>query len=119
MKNRITRATKRIRQTLLSALRRSQAVVWEIGKVLVLVAVLIVLMLWLSGAFIDKIRAATPVTPQKAPAPAAKSQPVEMRTFPLIVDQVGTVQTRARAEVAGRQRGAGARVMSGRSEAQY
>jgi multidrug efflux pump subunit AcrA (membrane-fusion protein) len=87
---------------LLSAFRNSQAALWEIGKILVLVAVLIALMLWLSGAFLDKIRAATFVTPQKAPAPAAKSQPVEMRTFPLLVDQVGTVQTRARAEVAGR-----------------
>ena len=102
MKNKITLATKRISRTLLSALRRGKAAVWEIGKILVLVAVLIVLMLWLSGTFIDKIRAATPVTPQKAPAPAVKSHPVELRTFPLIVDQVGTVQTRARAEVAGR-----------------
>ena len=102
--NRTTRATKikRIPRALLSVFRRSQAALWEIGKVLVLVAVLIALMLWLSGAFLDKIRADTPVTPERAPAAAAKSQPVEMREFPLIVDQVGTVQTRARAEVAGR-----------------
>ena len=86
----------------LAALRSSKVAVWEIGKILVLVAVLIVLMLWLSGTFIDKIRAAPAVVPETAPAIAARSQPVEMRTFPLIVDQVGTVQTRARAEVAGR-----------------
>jgi len=93
---------KRIPRTLLSVIRRSKTAVWEIGKILVLVAVLIALMLWLSGAFLDKIRADTPVTPQKAPATVGKSQPVEMRTFPLTVDQVGTVQTRTRAEVAGR-----------------
>ncbi len=81
---------------------RSQAAFWETGKILVLVVVLIALMLWLSGAFLDKIRADTPVAAQKTPAAAVKSQPVETRTFPLVVDQVGTVQTRARAEVAGR-----------------
>ena len=73
----------------------------EAGKLIALVVLLIVLMLWLSGTFIDKIRRTPHVPPEKAPAPAAKSQPVEMRTFPLIVDQVGTVQTRHRAEVAG------------------
>lgn len=93
---------KRTPRMLLSSLSFSKAAAWEIGKILMLVAVLIVLMLWLSGAFLDKIRAATVVMPEKAPAPAAKGQPVERRTFPLIVDQVGTVQTRARAEVAGR-----------------
>ena len=39
----------------------SQAVVQEIGKLRMLVAVLIALMLWLSGTFIDKIRADTAV----------------------------------------------------------
>jgi HlyD family secretion protein len=100
--NRITRAMKRIPRTVLSAIRSSQVAIWEIGKILALVAALIVLMLWLSGAFLDKIRADMPVAPEKARAPAATSQSVEMRVFPLIVDQVGTVQTRARAEVAGR-----------------
>jgi HlyD family secretion protein len=102
--NKIARAAKRkkMAQTLRAVLRRSGVALWEVGKILALVAVLIALMLWLSGAFIDKIRADTPAASRKASAAVAKSQPVEMRTFPLIVDQVGTVQTRARAEVAGR-----------------
>jgi multidrug efflux pump subunit AcrA (membrane-fusion protein) len=100
--NKTAHAVKQICRTSLASLNKSKVAVWEIGKILMLVAVLIVLMLWLSGTFIDKIRAATAVAPEKTPATMAKSQPVEMRTFPLIVDQVGTVQTRARAEVAGR-----------------
>ncbi len=116
--DRLTRATKRIPPLWVSMRKGSRAAIREIGKLwktpairpvgeaLVLAAVLIVLMLWLSGAFIDKIRADT--APRAAPAahpaskPAAKSQPVETRVFPLTVDQVGTVQTRTRAEVAGR-----------------
>lgn len=107
--NRIGRATKAkpVSQTLLSALRRSRAALWETAKILVLVAVLVALMLWLSGTFIDKIRADTSAAPPEAARPISapagtSSQPVAMRTFPLVVDQVGTVQTRARAEVAGR-----------------
>jgi multidrug efflux pump subunit AcrA (membrane-fusion protein) len=69
-----------------------------------LALVLIVLMLWLSGAFIDKIRADTSPAAARTARPTSmpKTQSVEMRVFPLTVDQVGTVQTRTRAEVAGR-----------------
>jgi HlyD family secretion protein len=80
----------------------------EAGKILLVAAVLVALMLWLSGAFIDKIRADIPAAPgaagpaQMRPAAPVKSLPVETRVFPLLVDQVGTVQTRTRAEVAGR-----------------
>jgi HlyD family secretion protein len=80
----------------------------EAGKILLVAAVLVALMLWLSGAFIDKIRADIPAAPgaagpaQMRPTAPVKSLPVEMRVFPLLVDQVGTVQTRTRAEVAGR-----------------
>ncbi len=74
----------------------------EAGKVLALVVVLIALMLWLSGAFVDKIRADTPTVARGTPPAVANSQPVETRTFPLIVEQVGTVQTRTQAQVAGR-----------------
>ena len=81
---------------------RGIAVLWA---PLVLAAVLIALMLWLSGTFIDKIRADTPAVAGGVGATRAspvRSQAVEMRVFPLTVDQVGTVQTRTRAEVAGR-----------------
>ena len=116
--DRLTRTTKKMPHLWASLRRGSQAAVQEAGKLwkspavrpvgeaLALAAVLIVLMLWLSGAFIDKIRADTsPAAAQMArPAsmPAAKRQAVEVRVFPLTVDQVGTVQTRTRAEVAGR-----------------
>lgn len=79
--------------------RRGIAALWAPP---VLAAVLIVLMLWLSGTFIDKIRADTPVKMGKGSPSAVKTQAVETRVFPLTVDQVGTVQTRMRAEVAGR-----------------
>ncbi len=79
-----------------------RAAAWHIGKVLALMAVLIVMMLWLSGAFIHKIRAGTPTAAREVPPASAKSQAVETRTFPLIVEQVGTVQTRTQAQVAGR-----------------
>jgi multidrug efflux pump subunit AcrA (membrane-fusion protein) len=73
----------------------------EGGKLLALVVLLIVLMLWLSGTFVSKISArATPV--QESPLPSVSSQPVELRQFPLVVEQVGTVQTRAQAQVAAR-----------------
>ncbi len=116
--DRLTRATKKAPRLWASVRKGSQAAIQEVGRLwrtpavrpvgeaLVLAVVLIVLMLWLSGAFIDKIRADTsPATTQTArptSVPAAKSQAVEMRVFPLTVDQVGTVQTRTRAEVAGR-----------------
>jgi multidrug resistance efflux pump len=100
--NRTTRLMKRIRRPQLSLPRGFKAAIREAAKVLALAAVLIVLMLWLSGAFIYKIRADTHVAPEKAPPTAPKSQTVEMREFPLLVEQVGTVQTRTQAQVAGR-----------------
>ncbi len=104
--NKSARATKikRIAQAMLSGLRHYRGALWEVGKILVVMAVLIVLMLWLSGAFIDKIRADTAAAEKTRPAsmPAGPSQVVETRVFPLTVDQVGTVQTRTRADVAGR-----------------
>jgi len=82
--------------------RTNKTAVRETGKVLGLVAILIALMLWLSGIFIYKIRADTPMVQEKAPAAGVKTQAAESRTFPVIVEQVGTVQTRTQAQVAGR-----------------
>lgn len=73
----------------------------EGGKLLALVVLLIVLMLWLSGTFVSKIHAGAPPAQDPA-APAVASQVVELRQFPLIVEQVGTVQTRTQAQVAAR-----------------
>ncbi len=73
----------------------------EAGKLAALAVLLIVLMLWLSGTFVTKIHAGAP--PGREPAaPSVTSRPVELRQFPLIVEQVGTVQTRTQAQVAGR-----------------
>jgi HlyD family secretion protein len=115
---RIIRATKEVPHPGASVLTGFRAAVQRVvrnlkapmirpvGGALLLAAVLIVLMLWLSGAFIDKIRADTAPAEGRTARPAstsmAKSQAVEVRVFPLAVDQVGTVQTRTRAEVAGR-----------------
>lgn len=82
--------------------RRETAAIREAGKVLALLAILIVLMLWLSGTFIYKIRADTPVAQEKAGPIAVKTQAAESRVFPVIIEQVGTVQTRTQAQVAGR-----------------
>jgi multidrug efflux pump subunit AcrA (membrane-fusion protein) len=70
-------------------------------KLLALAVLLVALMLWLSGRFVTKIQAGAPPAPE-SPAPPVASQPVELRQFPLIVEQVGTVQTRTQAQVAGR-----------------
>ena len=73
----------------------------EAGKLLALAVLLVALMLWLSGTFVSKIQAgAAPVA--QSPAPAVASQPVESRQFPLVIEQVGTVQTRTQAQVAAR-----------------
>ncbi len=79
---------------------RMRAAAAESGKVVGLMAVLIVLMLWLSGAFISKIRAGA-ASPKGAP-PQVKSQVVELREYPQMIEQVGTVQTRTQAQVASR-----------------
>ena len=63
-------------------LRGSKAAIREAAKVLTLAAVLIVLMLWLSGAFIYKVQADTHAAPEKAPPVAPKSQTVAMREDP-------------------------------------
>ncbi len=79
---------------------RIRVIAKEMGKILILAVVLIALMLWLSGTFISKIRAAAP--PTKGTPPAVKSQKVELREYPQLIEQVGTVQTRSQAQVAGR-----------------
>ena len=66
-----------------------------------LVAVLILLMLWLSGTFVSKIEGKD-LLAKPSPPPGLKTGAVELRQFPLTLKQVGTVQTRVQAEVAGR-----------------
>lgn len=76
---------------------QKRKLLFEAGKALGVVAVLVLLMLWLSGAFISKVQPGPPI-PQKQPEPF-KTAKVEKRTFPQIVEQVGTVRAQTQAQV--------------------
>ena len=52
----------------------------EVGKALGVLAILVLLMLWLSGAFISKVEPGPPLT-KASPEPFNKAK-VERRTFP-------------------------------------
>jgi HlyD family secretion protein len=78
-------------------------VAWEAGRLLGMGGLLVFLMLWLSGAFISKIQPGPPITQPKPPVP--KTARVEKRSFPMIIEQVGTVQPRTQAQVASRVMG--------------
>jgi RND family efflux transporter MFP subunit len=69
-------------------------------KTVALVAVLVVMMMWLAGAFRDKIQAA-PVEEPAAVATGPTTR-VETRQYPMIVEQAGTVRTRNEAQVSSR-----------------
>ena len=64
------------------------------------VGLLLLIMLWLSGAFSEKVRPDS-ACPKSEP-PHAMSHKVERRTFPLIVEQTGTVRARTEAAVSAR-----------------
>lgn len=73
---------------------------YEAGKGLGVIAVLVLLMLWLSGAFISKVEPGPP-TPKSKPKPFRTAK-VENLTFPQIVEQVGTVRAQTQAQVSAR-----------------
>jgi RND family efflux transporter MFP subunit len=72
----------------------------EILKLVALVAVLVVMMMWLAGAFRKKIQAAPVQEPATVAAEATTR--VEARQYPMIVEQAGTVRTRTEAQVSSR-----------------
>lgn len=79
---------------------RKAHLVKEGGKLAAMVAVLVVLMLWLSGAFLNKVE-------PKPPKESKETQPlktarVERQRFPLVVEQVGTLRARTEAQVSSR-----------------
>lgn len=76
-------------------------IAWLGRKMVILVAVLILLMLWLSGTFVSKIEGKD-LLAKPSPPPGLKTVAVELRQYPLTLKQVGTVQTRVQVEVAGR-----------------
>ncbi|MEW6741369.1 MAG: efflux RND transporter periplasmic adaptor subunit [Planctomycetota bacterium] len=82
------------------AWRRLLRLGWRVGETLALFALLVVLMLWLAGAFGTKVQALPPL-PDPAPR-AEKVAPVERLKVPLAVEQQGTVRPRVQATVASR-----------------
>ena len=69
-------------------------------KVVALIVALLVMMMWLAGAFRSKIGTAVALEP-----PAVAASPtvrVEARRYPMIVEQAGTVRTRTEAQVSSR-----------------
>ena len=72
----------------------------EGAKVGILTAFLAFLILWLSGSFREKVQ---PGPPAPRPAPEdVKTWLVEQRTYPLVLEQVGTVETETEAGIASR-----------------
>lgn len=82
-----------------SASRRSSLIL-EPLKGLGVAALLVVMMLWLSGTFVEKVEPGPPAA--KPPPPALKTQRVELKNFPLILEQAGSVRTRNEAQVSSR-----------------
>ena len=72
----------------------------EVAKGLGVLAVLILLMLWLAGAFVKKIEPG-PAT-SKAQPPRLNTQKVQRQVYPLLIDQMGTVRARTEAMVSSR-----------------
>ncbi|MGA2402931.1 MAG: hypothetical protein ABSG91_14705 [Syntrophobacteraceae bacterium] len=83
-----------------SARDKKRASLVRLGKGFGALAVLIVLMLWLSGAFVRKVgpEAARP-EPFRQKPPTAR---VERKTFPLLIEQVGSIRSRDEAQVSSR-----------------
>ena len=69
-------------------------------KGLGVLALLILLMLWLSGTFLGKVKPGPPAAKSKPPRLATVR--VELREFPLIAEQVGTIRSRTQARIASR-----------------
>ncbi len=69
-------------------------------KIVVLVSVLVVMMMWLAGAFRDKIKAGPVLEPSTVIVNSTAR--VESRRYPMIVEQAGTVRTRNEAQVSSR-----------------
>jgi multidrug resistance efflux pump len=73
----------------------------QILKGLGVIALLVILMMWLAGAFTEKVRPSPPL-PREVPKGPYRTKRVELRTFPLFIEQVGTVRSEAEAKVSSR-----------------
>ncbi|MGO8945478.1 MAG: efflux RND transporter periplasmic adaptor subunit [Syntrophobacteraceae bacterium] len=77
-----------------------RAILREAGKGLGVLGFLIVMMMWLAGAFVHKVASGPPASrPQPGKLNTVK---VERRVYPLIIDQVGTLRAQNEAQVSSR-----------------
>ena len=72
----------------------------EAVKGLGVLILLIVLMMWLAGTFVEKVEPGPPAA--KPAPPKVKTQKVERRAYPLTIDQIGTVRAQIEAKVSSR-----------------
>jgi multidrug efflux pump subunit AcrA (membrane-fusion protein) len=87
-----------MKDALLRGIKNKELVKW--GRAAGVLLVLVFLMMWLSGAFLEKVE---PGSPQERGAPPALStQKVKKQTYPLVIEQVGTVRAHAEAQVSSR-----------------
>lgn len=84
----------------MSGASRKASIILQPLKGLGVAALLVLMMLWLSGAFVEKVEPGLPAA--KPPPPALRTQKVELRSFPLMLEQVGSVRTRNTAQVSSR-----------------
>lgn len=83
-----------------SGIQAHKKIVRELLKGLGVLLLLVLMMMWLAGAFIDKVEPGPPVA-ESSPAPV-KTVKVVRETFPVMRDQVGTVTSQALAQVSSR-----------------
>lgn len=84
----------------LSGEERKRKLIREGIKGFGVLVLLVLMMMWLAGTFVDKVE---PGPPHPKPQPSAlKTRKAEFRSYPLVVEQVGTVRSRTEAFVASR-----------------
>ncbi len=84
----------------LSGEERKRKLIREGIKGFGVLVLLVLMMMWLAGTFVDKVE---PGPPRPKPQPSAlKTRKAEFRSYPLVVEQVGTVRSRTEAFVASR-----------------
>lgn len=84
---------------------KKRAILIQVGKGIGALAILVFLMLWLAGAFVTKVGPRAAAAPEAGPRAVRKGLTVvkaALKTFPLLIEQVGTIRTRNEAQVSSR-----------------
>lgn len=81
-------------------IERTKIILISSGKLLILAVLLVGLMLWLSGSFHEKVPPGEPLA--RAKTTVLKTVVAQEQTYPLIMEQPGTVQTREQSQIAAR-----------------